>query len=82
MKKTFLRIGPIILVLCSIVFFLSCSHDDTDSIVPQDKLAISDPQIKKEIEFMKSEGMIDSVTYDRWLSLSKAELIDTSGAPK
>lgn len=56
-------------LLCSVLFLSSCSQND-DTIPNQEtsisKLAISDPQVKKEIEFMKSEKIIDQATYDKW----------------
>ena len=77
MKKSFLRFIPVILVLfCSVVFFLSCSQDDTDSIVPQDELAISDPQVKKEIEFMRSKNLITEDLYQQWLTAKRSDVLD------
>ncbi len=40
-------------------------------------LAISDPQIKKEVEFMLSYKIIDEETYQNWLTLSKKEMFFT-----
>lgn len=77
MKKKFLRIIPVILVLfCSAVFFLSCSQDDNDIIIPQDELAISDSQIKKEIEFMREKGWITEDLYQKWLSSKRSDVLD------
>lgn len=48
----------------------------------KNELAISDPQIKKEIDFMWSQKMIDDATYNKWKTLSREELIFTGGLPK
>ncbi|AKH33108.1 Dual-action HEIGH metallo-peptidase [candidate division SR1 bacterium Aalborg_AAW-1] len=77
MKKIFLRVIPVILVLfCSAVFFLSCSQDDNDIVIPQDELAISDPQIKKEIEFMREKNIITEDLYQQWLTSKRSDILD------
>lgn len=76
MKKFFLRVIPVILVLfCSAVFFLSCSQDDNDIVIPQDELAISDPQIKKEIEFMREKNIITEDLYQQWLTSKRSDVL-------
>ena len=77
MKKIFLRVIPVILVLfCSAVFFLSCSQDDNDIVIPQDELAISDPQFTKEIEFMREKNIITEDLYQQWLTSKRSDILD------
>lgn len=75
MKKKFLRVIPVILVLCSAIFFLSCSQDDNDIVIPKDELAISDPQIKKEIEFMREKNIITEDLYQQWLTSKRSDVL-------
>jgi len=76
----------IIAIATGVLLLSSCSKDDVvsnpEQVLSGTDLAISDPQIKKEIEFMRSEQMIDQATYEKWQTLSKEELIFTGGLPK
>ena len=77
-----------VLLSITLVFILvGCKKDEVVSnssnlVLSGTDLAISDPEIKKEIEFMLSEKMIDDATYNKWQTLSRDQLIFTGGLPK
>lgn len=76
----------IALLLCSVLFLSSCANNDevvsNQEMVSNSGLAISDLQVKREIEFMKDEKIIDQITYDKWQILSREQVIFTDGLPK
>ncbi|AKH33262.1 Dual-action HEIGH metallo-peptidase [candidate division SR1 bacterium Aalborg_AAW-1] len=77
MKKTFLRTAIIILLfVLPLSLVTSCYNDDENNrqleeIITNQELAISDPQIKKEIDYMRDNKIISDSTYKRWLQYSK-----------
>lgn len=76
----------IALLIFSVLFLSSCANNDdvvyNQETVSSSGLSISDPQIKKEIEFMRDEKIIDEATYNKWQTLSRGQVIFTGGLPK
>lgn len=72
----------IIAIVTSVLFLSACSHND-DDMSKQEKvsasdLAISDPQVKKEIEFMRNEKIITEELYQIWLKSPRGAVLDES----
>lgn len=74
------RFFAIIAIATSVLFLSACSHNDDitsniEQVLSGTDLAISDPQIKKEIDFMKSKNIITESTYQKWLVSNKSDII-------
>lgn len=82
MKKTFFTL----LIMLSFGFLLTgCQQDEvilSDKIIPIDNFIVSDPQIKKEIAFLRSEGIINNTIYKKWSTMSEDEIIFTGWLAK
>ena len=71
-----------VLLSITLVFVLiGCKKDEivsnsSNSVLSGADLAISDPEIKKEIEFMREKKIISEPLYQSWLTASKSQIID------
>ncbi|MCY1660902.1 M57 family metalloprotease [Chryseobacterium sp. SL1] len=72
----------IALLLCSVLFLSSCANNDdvvsNQETITISNLAISDPEIKKEIEFMREKKIITESLYQQWIKSSKGFVLDES----
>lgn len=76
MKKT--NVLLLALVLLGGVFFLTgCQEDNVDIITEETALEFSDPEIKKEIDFLYEQGMIDQDVYQKLLQLPAHEVLQS-----
>ena len=66
-KKIF---AIVFIVISMLLLSLYLYNDSIDS------LAISDPEIKKEIEFMRSKNIITELMYQRWLVSKRSDILD------
>lgn len=79
MKNIFFRLVIIFLIISiPLMMTTSCISDEStggfDGVISDQKLAISDSQVKKEIDFLYANHSISNETYERWLTLSKEQL--------
>ena len=80
MFTTTTKFFAIIAIATSVLFLSSCANNDDVVIDPQgvstSDLAISDPQINKEIEFMREKKIISEELYQKWLKSPRAVVLN------
>ena len=67
-KKILVLSITVVLTFTVFSLFQSCSQDDyRDTNTIEDVLSLSDPEVRKEVQFLYEEGAIDSIIYQNFM---------------